>query len=653
MKLSSSSSLSLALLAFHANAPSSVVSAFRHKQKNNPAAAPTNNNNNNNLSALERKHRILTRKERKPSNIIANQRDLKNNGNGNKGNGNGQGGGQQGGNSYVDADTTSTGGGGNSNGKSKGGSNKKDKTDDGASHSAHLDTNDNGITLDSVEYSYDAPIAVKFDLTSDYVADDVLAALDLTTMGDWTIGVFMRMANPQGGDLEAITSAVPTIINNAADDATVEAAELFGEVTSRRLRAPRRVQGNSGNSNGKGKTETGPTAPSSSVGDSLFDDGGTDATEAPPAVETQDLPNLDYTGNAVITDTSWKTLNEKRFGNGFDVYLLDQNGAAIMGPGTFYIIKTEDQIEADAQVEKGKKNELAKNGLMKFNHAKTKHSYDKTTGKGSGKSPAADLGMGSGVGGQAIIASDQGNLAEYTLLTDLESYDVGNTVITVTYDISQGVDANIIARARMLKGKNSNNGNGNKPETTTTTQATSPATSVSSSSSTASTATPDDGTPLFETTTTPTPDAQVDMAAGEASDKDYEDVEIDATDVTLYSLGVFDRMVRSIMCVVCPDHFVLSFTSSTSHLFTTNSIIYPQANPQGGSLAPLFSIPFCATPEDCANKTPEELEAGTFSFSSGDIGRPSGYDLWILNGLGAGVAGPVTFYITTPGSNEL
>ena len=576
----SSSSLSLALLAFHANAPSSVVSAFRHKQKNNPAAAPTNNNNN--LSALERKHRILTRKER--NNI--GKRDLKNNGNGN-GNGNGQGGGQQGGNSYVDADTTSTGGGGNSNGKSKGGSNKKDKTDDGASHSAHLDTNDNGITLDQVEYSYDDPITVKFDLTNDYVADDVLANLDLTTMGDWTVGVFMRMANPQGGDLEAITSAVPTIINNAVDDATVE-AELFGEVTSRRLRAPRRVQGNSGNSNGKGKTKTGPTTPSSSVGDSLFDDGGTDATEAPPVVGTQDLPNLDYTGNAIITDTSWKTLNEKRFGTGFDVYILDQNGAAIMGPGTFYIIKTEDQIEADAQVEKGKKNELAKNGLMKFNHAKTKHSYDKTTGKGSGKSPAADLGLASGVDGQAIISSDQGNLAEYTLLTDAEFYDVGNTVITVTYDISQGVDADIIARRRMLKGKNSNNGNGNKPETTTTTQATSPATSVSSSSSTASTgngngngngnkpetttttqatspatsvssssstastATPDDGTPLFETTTTPTPDAQVDMTAGEASDVDYEDVEIDATDVTLYSLGVFDRMVRSICVLFVP-----------------------------------------------------------------------------------------------------
>ena len=115
------------------------------------------------------------------------------------------------------------------------------------------------------------------------------------------------------------------------------------------------------------------------------------------------------------------------------------------------------------------------------------------------------------------------------------------------------------------------------------------------------------------------------------------------------------------MCVVCPTtscchlnlYLSTNTSSSISHLFTTNSIIYPQANPQGGSLAALYSIPFCATPEECANKTPEELEAGTFSFSSGDIGRPSGYDLWILNGLGAGVAGPVTFYITTPGSNEL
>ena len=59
-------------------------------------------------------------------------------------------------------------------------------------------------------------------------------------------------------------------------------------------------------------------------------------------------------------------------------------------------------------------------------------------------------------------------------------------------------------------------------------------------------------------------------------------------------------------------------------------------------------MPFCSTEEDCAGKTTDDLQAGTFTLSTNDLDITeygTGYDVWVLNGLGHGVAGPYTFYI--------
>ena len=67
-----------------------------------------------------------------------------------------------------------------------------------------------------------------------------------------------------------------------------------------------------------------------------------------------------------------------------------------------------------------------------------------------------------------------------------------------------------------------------------------------------------------------------------------------------------------------------------------------QAHPQCGSLSPIISKPFCDDPANCGN--PEDLNAGTFTFGTDELDATSGYDVWLLNGLGCGIAGPWTIY---------
>jgi hypothetical protein len=90
---------------------------------------------------------------------------------------------------------------------------------------------------------------------------------------------------------------------------------------------------------------------------------------------------------------------------------------------------------------------------------------------------------------------------------------------------------------------------------------------------------------------------------------------VDPTDVKLFKMGVYMRM----------------------------------AHPQDGALAPIFSMPLC--PSVPCTKTADQLSKGTFSFGMDKLDIPKngyGYDVWVLNGAGAGVAGPKTFYIDNP-----
>jgi hypothetical protein len=322
-----------------------------------------------------------------------------------------------------------------------------------------------------------------------------------------------------------------------------------------------------------------------------------------------------------------------------DVYLLDENGCAIIGPATFYMIETAEMIEAAANEEKAKKGKgkhshpLAKYGIKK----KKKKSFTASGKKDKvmGGAPDKDLGKGSGGNGRMILGDASAPLAEYVLHTLSTEYVLGDTV-TVRYDLSPEV---VIegARMRMLQrnkfgtngrgnrnggginggrngsgngngGSNGNgNGNGNggssgggsnpeEEETTTTTST------------------------IDSTTTTTTPELDTSTGGADPDDEDDGTIimvetepEIDLQDKTLFSLGVYMRM----------------------------------AHPQGGDLAPIVSVPFCTDPDNCG-KTDEELAAGDLTFDSNDLNvdkNGSGYDVWILNGAGGGVAGPFTFYI--------
>jgi len=84
---------------------------------------------------------------------------------------------------------------------------------------------------------------------------------------------------------------------------------------------------------------------------------------------------------------------------------------------------------------------------------------------------------------------------------------------------------------------------------------------------------------------------------------------IDENDVSLYRLGVYMRM----------------------------------SNPQAGQLEPLLDYPFCRQP---CTTPPDELMTGTWEFEIKDLPDPhplnlGKYDVWVLNGEGDGIAGPV------------
>ena len=537
------------------------------------------------------------------------------------------------GNSKKDKGDTSGQGRGQGNKGGYGGKREIEK------HSAHLDTNDAGITTDKIEYTYGEEINISFDLTNDLVADEVLATLDVSTMSEWKIGCYMRMADPQGGLLEPIVSVTPTITEN------VDVGRmLLQEAQEEPPRQQKRLRGLQ-------DVTTEPTVvPDPDVPQDDEDVLTEDEPQGPP-------PTLNYVGTAILTTTDIDTLDPTIYGNGFDCHIIDQNGAAIIGPATFYELKTPEMLAADEAKASQKAKVNGQKGLMKFNHAKVKKQYGKGgSSKGGAKGAAAkfgitskSMGMGSGVDGGQILSTAEA-LATYVLETDALVYALGDDVI-VTYDLSPDVVED--ARRLQNNGNGGGNGNGNKnkpdvvePEVVETT-----------TSSTTST-----GGGVDETsppTTTAPPEPEIDMSAG---DNDMVvPAEIDPDDLHLYSMGIYMRMVRFCCCCCCCMYTCFSFGLALCpycirHLymylihssFLSLSYLIQQANPQGGDLPPIIDMPFCTTEEDCAGKTIDDLKAGTFTLSTNDLDTTeygTGYDVWVLNGLGHGVAGPYTFYI--------
>jgi hypothetical protein len=261
--------------------------------------------------------------------------------------------------------------------------------------------------------------------------------------------------------------------------------------------------------------------------------------------------------------------------------------------------------EKKEKVKEEKKMKQDKNDKGDGN--KSKHQDDdktkKKTNGSKGKEVVYDVnedpstvGLNSGVNGEMVITTTP-KLAEYVLNTTQEYYNVGDTVV-VMYNIKSDFDVLLggggggdSSSRRMMQ-------NNKKPSTAPTTKTKAPTKKPISSSNA--------GPPPV-----PVPKPPPDSVYYKG---------IDGADVKLFSVGLYQRM----------------------------------ANPQDGQLKPLLSVPLCSSSTNSGGvctKTAEQLKLGSVSFvvdSATVTNYGYGYDVWILNGAGVGVAGPYTFYINIP-----
>jgi hypothetical protein len=513
-------------------------------------------------------------------------------------------------------------GGAGGNGNKGGGGGKKDDNERKKNKfrsSPMLDYNNHNIKLDYLEYPFGSPVALSFNLTNDLQIDEeILMGLNLSNVDQWRIGIYQRMARPQGGALPPIAKVVPVIVD-------LGAAPSPAAAPARALRAGRELQGQS---------RTPVAGPKKNDTDAS---GGAYVmlAEMPPADAPP--PSLNYMGSATITGAMTSNLKPKDYGTGFDIYLLDEKGAEIIGPATFFLVMTKAMNDAvEAETARVPNNKLAKLDDRK-NRAKASKE-DKSGGGGGGYDNDADedpetAGLGSGTDGSMVVATTP-KLADYALNTTEEVYDRGVTsTVVVNYDLGPGLGV----RRRMQ-----NSGNGNKA--TTTTKATVAGTTTTTKATVAGTTTTKAavaGTTTTKATVAGTTTTKATVAgttttkaavAGTTTTKatvaggpppapvpppqpDAIELIVDPTDVKLFKMGVYMRM----------------------------------AHPQDGALAPIFSMPLC--PSVPCTKTADQLSKGTFSFGMDKLDIPKngyGYDVWVLNGAGAGVAGPKTFYIDNP-----
>jgi len=451
-----------------------------------------------------------------------------------------------------------------------------------------------GILLDtkvSNTYIYNTPINVEFELNNNLtgISTEILLNLNTSHVNDWELGVFMRMADPQGGALEPIFAIKPTSIVNKMNTAS-RSRKLQDDVAAE---AEAMADAISANAN---------------------------STSDIPVVPPLTPPIVNYVGTAKISTTDATMLDPVLYGTGFDLFLLDERGGAILGPATFYILPTPAMKEKEQQ----EIDHRPDHGLV--NHdgsAKQQQGADANSKAGKATAEkeklekdakaAKDMGYGSGTNGSMVLATREA-LAKYVLTTDKDLYDE-KTDVTITYDIAvDDTDGSSRRLQNMF-------GSGAKTTTTTTTTTTTQATVAAAASkgttttiaTAATTTTTTKGTNKGTTTTS----ATTTTTSGAVKLPPLPPI-IDGENIKNYRMGVYMRM----------------------------------AHPQDGSLAPILSIPFCPTP---CSKTPAQLEAGTFTFNLSELNLAkygTGYDVWILDGFGVGIAGPKTFYVNVPEEEE-
>jgi len=306
--------------------------------------------------------------------------------------------------------------------------------------------------------------------------------------------------------------------------------------------------------------------------------------------EATGIPNINYIAEATLDDTSAATLPEADYGLGFDVY-LQEDLVKILGPGTFYLKQTAEMIAAAEDVVHPSAAFHVNNG----NTFKAKHYTSANEANKAHK--LAKLAASESLALTKAALDDE----SYSLSTDKDQYDQTESVV-VTYDLTAAA-AEEGRRNLKKKGKKKSkvlslSGASTVAATTTTTVASTAA--ASSSSGTGAT-----GTESSSTTTVMATGPPADPYGGAdelpVPDEDFEEPVVDDSDVTLWTIAVYDRM----------------------------------ANPQGGLLPPYKSARL------------GDLE-GTWEFKVSDIVPllfDGQYDVHVLNGSGDSIAGPVTFKV--------
>lgn len=305
---------------------------------------------------------------------------------------------------------------------------------------------------------------------------------------------------------------------------------------------------------------------------------------------------IDFEGTFSI-DTS---IDFREEGTGFDLYLMDEDGCnEILGPLAVTITLTPEEQKAEDEAAE-LKSKSANTPRAKAEKGKAA-TVKKTTYKKKKKE----------VDPKKITVKSKEALStdDYELATNKVEYEVDEDIV-VNYSIVAAPTAT--AEGRRLK---KNKKNKDQPESEPITDE------------------PEDepvDEPMEEqvdepVSDQPEPELQPDPVISEDDEEEegeqqpdllptdlaIEEATVsDPTDITKFKLGVFMKM----------------------------------ANPQHGKLLPLHEVPLC-TSDSC---TAEEISAGSITISAADLDTSrygSGYDIWILDDSGDGIAGPVFFAI--------
>jgi len=462
-------------------------------------------------------------------------------------------------------------------------------------HTGAMDEH-NGITTEAEDYYYGETVHVNFVLTNEFANIEVRTGLNVENMGQWTMGLYERMQHPVCGDVESneiLKVPLTEIIDLRGDDNAIP-VDPNNELDGRRVLLDQ--QPGEGEEQGDNTEDT--------------EDGFVDVENAIGSFEAQEPIDLwlGFTGSAIFDDTSSETLSELVHGTGFHIHLLDENDCPIMGPGGFYLQKTEAMVEAVAAEEQA----TAAVGVARFNHASIKKSgggstsvSKSSTGSGttsdgrvsggggttdgrnggigivsainvdapgkSGGGPVAAMGTnavddgdGHPISGnlQALSTTAALDPKTYTIETNHMYYDHGEPVtVTMRFNIPPE------ERRRLQSGKKRNGGNMAKSSTagvddggreeSVTVFANIENNNVENTDQTTTTTTTTTLAPPGDEGSSMEPymggDDGEDSFIGDGME---DEDEIDELDISLYKMGVYKRMVRTylFLCIVCVTH---------------------------------------------------------------------------------------------------